>query len=89
MADINQEPHHEHRNLPSPSTATAQSAVVASRLVFHLDEPTRFSAIEVMRQHGQATGLSMKQQQILPFKPEALLTAAQLAEVVIDLAGEH
>ena len=33
-------------------------------------------------------GLSMKQHQILPFEPEALLTTAQLAEVTIDLAGQ-
>ncbi|EHK68774.1 MULTISPECIES: hypothetical protein [Pseudomonas] len=74
--------------LPSSTTDTAQSTVVPGRLVFHRDEPSRFGAIEVMSQDGLVKGLSMKQHQILPFEPEALLTAAQLAEVIIDLAGK-
>nr|WP_314561604.1 hypothetical protein [uncultured Pseudomonas sp.] len=74
--------------LPSPTTATAPGTVVPGRLVFHRDEPSRFGAIEVMSQDGLVKGLSMKQKQILPFEPEALLTAAQLAEVIIDLAGQ-
>jgi len=74
--------------LPSPTTATALSAVVPGCFVFHRDEPSRFGAIEVMRQDGLVKGLSTKQQQILAFEPEALLTAAQLAEVIIDLAGQ-
>ena len=74
--------------LPSPTTATAPGSIVPGRLVFHRDEPSRFGAIEVMSQDGLVKGLSMKQQQILPFEPEALLTAAQLAEVIIDLAGQ-
>lgn len=74
--------------LPSPTTATALSAVVPGRLVFHRDEPSRFGAIEVMSQDGLVKGLSMKQQQILPFEPESLITAAQLADVIIDLAGQ-
>ncbi len=69
--------------LPSPT-----AAVVPGRLVFHRDEPSRFGAIEVLSHDGLVKGLSMKQQQILPFEPEALLTAAQLAEVLIDLAGQ-
>lgn len=74
--------------LPSPTTATALSAVVPGCIVFHRDEPSRFGAIEVMSQDGLVKGLSTKQQQILAFEPEALLTAAQLAEVIIDLAGQ-
>ncbi|RED00404.1 hypothetical protein [Ectopseudomonas oleovorans] len=74
--------------LPSPTTATALSAVVPGCFVFHRDEPSRFGAIEVMSQDGLVKGLSTKQQQILAFEPEALLTAAQLAEVIIDLAGQ-
>lgn len=69
--------------LSSPTTAKAPG-----RLVFHRDEPSRFGAIEVMSQDGLVKGLSTKQQQILAFEPEALLTAAQLAEVIIDLAGQ-
>lgn len=72
--------------LPSPITATAPGTVVPGRLVFHRDEPSRFGAIEIMSQDGLVKGLSMKQQQILPFEPEALLTAAQLVGVIIDLA---
>ncbi|WP_267401330.1 hypothetical protein [Pseudomonas sp. GM_Psu_2] len=74
--------------LPSPTTATAPGTVVPGRLVFHREEPARFGAIEVMSQDGLVKGLSMKQQQILPFEPEALLTAAQLAGVIIDLVGQ-
>ena len=74
--------------LPSPNTATAPNAIVPGRLIFHRDEPTRFGAIEVISQDGLAKGLSMKLQQMLPFEPEALLTAAQLAKVIIDLAGQ-
>ncbi|NMZ66831.1 hypothetical protein HBN99_21125 [Pseudomonas oryzihabitans] len=74
--------------LPSPTTATAQGTVVPGRLVFHRDEPSRFGAIEVMSQDGLVKGLSTKQQEILPFEPEALRTAAQLADVIIDLAGQ-
>ncbi|WP_144949253.1 hypothetical protein [Pseudomonas oryzihabitans] len=72
--------------LPSPSPSP--TAAVSGRLVFHRDEPSRFGAIEVLSHDGLVKGLSMKQQQILPFEPEALLTAAQLAEVLIDLAGQ-
>lgn len=74
--------------LPSPTVARAPATIVPGRLVFHRDEPSRFGAIEVMSQDVLVKGLSMKQQQILPFEPEALLTAAQLAEVIIDLAGQ-
>lgn len=74
--------------LPSPTATAGLSAVVPGRLVFHRDEPSRFGAIEVLSHSGVVKGLSMKQQQILPFEPEALLTAAQLAEVIIDLAGQ-
>lgn len=74
--------------LPSSTNDTAQSTVVPGRLVFHRDEPSRFGAIEVMSQDGLVKGLSMRQHQILPFEPEALLAAAQMAEVIIDLAGK-
>lgn len=74
--------------LPSPTTARAPGTIVPGRLVFHRDEPSRFGAIEVMSQDVLVKGLSMKQHQILPFEPEALLTAAQMAEVIIDLAGQ-
>lgn len=74
--------------LPSPTTATAPGTVVPGRLVFHRDEPSRFGAIEVLSHDSVVKGLSTKQQQILPFEPEALLTAAQLADVIIDLAGQ-
>ena len=74
--------------LPFPANATAPGTVVPGRLVFHRDEPSRFGAIEVMSQDGLVKGLSMKQQQILPFEPEALHTAAHLAHVIIDLAGQ-
>lgn len=74
--------------LPSPTSATAPGTVVPGRLMFHRDEPSRFGAIEVMSQDGLVKGLSMKQQEILPFEPGALLTAAQLADVIIDLAGQ-
>lgn len=74
--------------LPSPATATAPGTVVPGRLVFHRDEPSRFGAIEVLSHDSVVKGLSTKQQQILPFEPEALLTAAQLADVIIDLAGQ-
>lgn len=74
--------------LPFPANATAPGTVVPGRLVFHRDEPSRLCAIEVMSQDGLVKGLSMKQQQILPFEPEALLTAAHLAHVIIDLAGQ-
>jgi hypothetical protein len=74
--------------LPSLTTATAPGTVVPGRLVFHRDEPTRFGAIEVLSHDGVVKGLSMKQQQILPFEPEDLVTAAQLAEVLTDLAGQ-
>ena len=76
------------KTLPSPTTAAVPSTAVPGRLVFHRDEPSRFGAIEVMSQDGLVKGLSMKQHQILPFEPEALLTAAQLAEVIIDLASQ-
>jgi hypothetical protein len=75
-------------SLPSPTAAAVLSAVVPGRLVFHRDEPSRFGAIEVMSQDGLVKGLSMKQQQALPFEPEDLVTAAQLAEVIIELAGQ-
>ncbi|NRH44483.1 MULTISPECIES: hypothetical protein [Pseudomonas] len=74
--------------LPSSTNDTAQSTVVPGRLVFHRDEPSRFGPIEVLSHDGVVKGRSMKQQQALPFEPEALLTAAQLAEVIIDLAGK-
>ncbi|MDK8264762.1 hypothetical protein QP835_10795 [Pseudomonas oryzihabitans] len=74
--------------LPSPTASAALSAVVPGRLLFHRDEPSRFGAIEVLSHDGVVKGRSMKQQQALPFEPEALLTAAQLAEVIIDLAGQ-
>ncbi len=76
------------KTLSSPSAAVVPSTAVPGRLVFHRDKPSRFGPIEVMSQDALVKGLSMKQQQILPFEPEVLLTAAQLAEVVIDLAGE-
>ena len=76
------------KTLPSPTAAAVPTTAVLGRLVFHRDEPSRFGAIEVMSQDGLVKGLSMKQHQILPFEPEALLTAAQLAEVIIDLAGQ-
>ena len=69
--------------LPSPT-----AAVVPGRLVFHRDEPFRFGAIEILSHDGLVKGLSTKQQQILPFEPEALLTAALLAGVIIELAGQ-
>lgn len=74
--------------LTSPTASAALSAVVPGRLVFHRDEPSRFGAIEVLSHDGVVKGRSMKQQQELPFDPEDLVTAAQLAEVIIDLASQ-
>ena len=74
--------------LPSPTAFAALSAIVAGRLVFHRDEPSRFGAIEVLSHDSVVKGRPMKQQQELPFDPEDLVTAAQLAEVIIDLAGQ-
>jgi len=74
--------------LPSPTAAEVLSAVVPGRLAFHREEPSRFGAIEVLSRDGLVKGLSMKQQQILPFDPEDLVTAAQLAEGLIVLAGQ-
>ncbi|WP_158890424.1 MULTISPECIES: hypothetical protein [unclassified Pseudomonas] len=74
--------------LPFPTAAAVPTAVVPGRLVFHRDEPSRFGAIEVLSHDSVVKGRSMKQQQELPFDPEDLVTAAQLAEVLIDLAGQ-
>lgn len=74
--------------LPSPTAAAVLTAVVPGRLVFHRDEPSRFGPIEVLSHDGVVKGRSMKQQQEFPFDAADLLTAAQLAEVLIDLAGQ-
>lgn len=74
--------------LPSPTAAAALSAVLPGRLVFHRNEPSRFGAIEVLSHDGMVKGLSIKQQQALLFASDDLVTAAQLAKMIIDVAGQ-